>query len=92
MCEQFGASHRLIPPRTPRLNGRVERSHQTDDQEFYHLRRYATRRELELAFRRWLHHYNHDRIHMGLGGRTPLEALRAFPEYAHFKRVKCYPC
>ena len=92
MCEQFGASHRLIPPRTPRLNGRVERSHQTDDQEFYNLRRYATRRELELAFRRWLHHYNHTRLHMGLGGRTPLEALRAFPEYARLKRVKCYPC
>ena len=92
MCEQFGASHRLIPPRTPRLNGRVERSHQTDDQEFYNLRQYATRRELELAFRRWLHHYNHTRIHMGLGGRTPLEALRAFPEFAHLKRVKCYPC
>ncbi len=92
MCEQFGASHRLIPPRTPRLNGRVERSHQTDDQEFYNLRRYGTQRDLEVAFRRWIHHYNHSRIHMALGGRTPLEALRAFEEYAHFKRVKCYPC
>lgn len=91
MCEQFGATHRLIPPRTPRLNGRVERSHQTDDQEFYNLRQYATRRELELAFRRWLHHYNHARIHMALGGRPPLEALRAFEEYAHLTRVKCYP-
>ncbi len=91
MCEQFGASHRLIPPRTPRLNGRVERSHQTDDQEFYNLRQYATRRALELAFRRWLHHYNQTRIHMGPDGQTPLEALRAFPAYAHLKRVKCYP-
>ncbi len=43
MCERFGATHRLIPPRTPRLNGRVERSHQTEEQEFYRLRRYATR-------------------------------------------------
>jgi transposase InsO family protein len=39
MCAQFGAGHRLNPPRTPRLNGKVERSHQTDDQEFYHLQR-----------------------------------------------------
>jgi transposase InsO family protein len=92
MCEQFGASHRLIPPRTPRLNGRVERSHQTDDQEFYNIRPYATRHALELAFRRWLYHYNHHRIHMGLGGDTPLAALRAFEGYAHLKRVKCYPC
>ena len=94
MVASFGAQHRLIPPRTPRLNGRVERSHQTDDQEFYAVRRYATRAELQRAFRRWLWHYNHGRIHTGNGmrGRTPLEALRAFREYAHLKHVKCYPC
>jgi len=94
MVEHFGATHRLIPPRTPRLNGRVERSHQTDDQEFYHLRRYATRAELRRAFARWLWHYNHARVHTGTGmqGRTPLQVLRAFPEYAHLKRVRCYPC
>ena len=92
MCERFGATHRLIPPRTPRLNGRVERSHQTDDTEFYHRSRYATRPALERAFRRWLWHYNHSRVHMALGGQTPFQALRAFPEYAHLKHVKCYPC
>lgn len=92
MCERFGATHRLIPPRTPRLNGRVERSHQTDDQEFYHLRRYATRAELQRAFSRWLWHYNHARVHMALGGQTPLHALRAFAAYAHIKQLKCHPC
>lgn len=94
MCAQFGATHRLIPPRTPRLNGRVERSHQTDDQEFYHVRQYATRAELERAFQRWLWHYNHARVHTGAGmhGRTPLQALRAFPEFAHLKCVRCHPC
>lgn len=94
MCERFGAGHRLIPPRTPRLNGRVERSHQTDDQEFYTLRQYATRVALERAFGRWLWHYNHARIHTGAGmrGRTPLQALRAFEPYAHIKHLKCYPC
>ena len=30
-------SHVYITPRTPRLNGKVERSHRTDDQEFYQL-------------------------------------------------------
>ena len=94
MCAQFGATHRLIPPRTPRLNGRVERSHQTDDQEFYTLRPYATRRALELAYRRWLFHYNHTRVHTGHGmaGRPPFAVLRAFPEYAHLKRLECHPC
>jgi len=94
MCAQFGAQHRLIPPRTPRLNGKVERSHQTDDQEFYHLWPYATRAELPLAFARWLWHYNHTRLHTGAGmqARTPLQALRAFKEYWDVKYLKCYPC
>jgi transposase InsO family protein len=94
MCAQFGARHRLIPPRTPRLNGKVERSHQTDDQEFYALRRYTTRGDLQRAFTRWLWHYNHTRLHTGAGmhGRTPLQALRAFEEYQDIKHLKCYPC
>jgi transposase InsO family protein len=94
MCAHFGARHRLIPPRTPRLNGKVERSHQTDEQEFYRLRRYATRAELQRAFTRWLWHYNHTRLHTGAGmlGRTPLQVLRTFPEHAEIKHLKCYPC
>lgn len=91
MCQQFGAQHRLIPPRTPRLNGKVERSHQTDDQEFYDLRRYATRAELQRAFARWLWHYNHTRLHTGAGmqGRTPLQVLRAFPDHAQIRSLPC---
>ncbi len=94
MVQRLGATHRLIPPRTPRLNGRVERSHQTKDQEFYHLRRYSTRAELQRAFARWLWHYNHTRLHTGGGmrGRTPLQLLRTFEEYKAIKRLKCYPC
>lgn len=94
MVESFGAPPRLIPPRTPRRTGRVERSHQTDDQEFYHRRRYATRAELRYAFARWLWHYNHTRVHPGAGlrGRTPLQALRAFKAYRTITRLKCYPC
>lgn len=84
----FGASHRLIPPRTPRLNGKVERSHGIDDDEFYNLRRYQTRRQLELAFKRWLFHYNHTRPHMGLNGKTPLQTLRAFSQYQSVKEIK----
>ena len=94
MCRSFGAHHRLVPPRTPRLNGKVERSHQTDDQEFYGLRRYATRGELHRAFTRWLWHYNHTRLHTGAGmaSRTPLQALRSFEAYRDTKHLKCYPC
>jgi transposase InsO family protein len=35
--EQQDARHVYIRPKTPRLNGKVERSHRVDEQEFYQL-------------------------------------------------------
>jgi transposase InsO family protein len=35
--ESLDIRHVYIRPRTPRLNGKVERSHRVDDQEFYQL-------------------------------------------------------
>lgn len=92
MCQRFETHHRLIPPRTPRLNGKVERSHQTDEQEFYRLRRYTTSQDLRSAFARWLWHYNHTRLHMGLNGKNPIQSLQAFPLYSHVKELRCHPC
>ncbi len=70
------------------------RSHQTDEHEFYQLRRYATRAELQQAFARWLWHYHPTRLHTGagVGGRTPLQQLRPFPAYAAIRELKCYQC
>jgi transposase InsO family protein len=92
MCHRFGAQHRLIPPRTPRLNGKVERSHQTDEEEFYRLHHYSTQQDLRKAFACWLWQYNHTRFHMALKGKTPIQALQLFPKYAHIKQLRCYPC
>jgi len=36
----LGMDHVYIKPRTPRLNWKVERSHSTDEQEFYQLLSY----------------------------------------------------
>jgi len=36
----LGIGHVYITPGTPRLNGKVERSHRIDDQEFYQLLEY----------------------------------------------------
>lgn len=41
-CLRLGITHQLIKPRTPRHNGKVERSHRNDNQRFYkHLRFYS---------------------------------------------------
>jgi transposase InsO family protein len=35
LCLELGITHQLIKPRTPRHNGKVERSHRNDQQRFY---------------------------------------------------------
>jgi len=44
LCLYFGIKHKLIRPRTPRHNGKVERSHRNDNERFY----------------RYLHYYSFD--------------------------------
>lgn len=42
ICEQLGIEHKCIRPRTPRHNGKVERSHRNDNRRFYqHLQFYS---------------------------------------------------
>ena len=36
--EDLGIRHKLIKPRTPRHNGKVERSHRKDQERFYYER------------------------------------------------------
>lgn len=69
--------HRLIRPRTPRLNGKVERSHRTDEQEFYSKQNFTDEEDLKKKLAGWEKHYNQERGHMALDGQTPAEALSA---------------
>ena len=77
----WGIRQKLIPIATPEQNGKVERSHRTDDEEFYNLRgfRKLAKRRRELA--RYMDYYNNRRPNQALGWLTPLEKLRSFPEY-----------
>ena len=63
---------RPIRPRSPHLNGKVERSQQTDRAEFW-----ATVEldggDLEGELDEWQHFYNWHRAHSSLGGQTPIE-------------------
>ena len=76
-----GIGHKLIPIATPKQNGKVERSHRTDDEEFYNQRgfRKPAKRRRELS--RFLDFYNNQRPNSALGWMTPLEKLGSFPEY-----------
>ena len=73
--------HVYIRPRTPHLNGKVERSHRVDDQEFYQLLdEDGITDDIHLfneKLREWEDYYNYHRPHGALDGQTPYERLMA---------------
>lgn len=71
----LGISHRPIPRRSPESNGKVERSHRTDQEEFYRRVTFRSPQELRRMLQEWEHEYNHRRPHLALGGKTPAERL-----------------
>jgi transposase InsO family protein len=75
--EDQGIQHVYIKPRTPRLNGKVERSHRTDQTEFYQLLTYTDDVDLITKLEAWENFYNYDRPHLSLHGRTPYEVMRS---------------
>ena len=74
-----GVSHVYIRPATPRLNGKVERSHRIDNEEFYRMLDGVVVDDAEVfndKLQEWENFYNYARPHGSLGGQTPYERLR----------------
>ena len=74
-----GIDHVRIKPRTPRLNGKVERSHRIDSEEFYRLLEGQVIDDANLfseKLQEWEDYYNYHRPHGALSGQTPYERLR----------------
>jgi len=74
--EDKGIRHAYIKPSSPQLNGKVERSHRSDQQEFYQLLSYKDDVDLEAKLMDWENFYNFARPHGAFDGKTPYEALR----------------
>ena len=77
--ERLDIRHVYIRPRSPHLNGKVERSHRIDDQEFYQLLdQGGVTDDIHLfndKLREWEDYYNYHRPHGALDGQTPYERL-----------------
>jgi transposase InsO family protein len=71
-----GISHRTIPPRTPKRNGKVERYQQTLKREWGLGQRYLSSEHRAEALPHWLEHYNHTRRHSSIGDRPPISRVR----------------
>jgi len=75
--EAAGIRHRYIRPRRPQQNGKVERSHRIDQEEFWGRHRFTDFEEAAQALTRWERTYNYDRFSLALRGHTPAEKLAA---------------
>jgi len=74
LCQKLNIIHYLIDPGKPAQNGRVERSHRTDQEMFYDRHRFKTVVHLKRAIKQWNNNYN-NLEHCALDGLTPNEAL-----------------
>jgi len=72
-----GIRHVYIKPRSPQLNGKVERSHRSDQEEFYQLLDYTGDVDLNKELEVWEHFYNFNRPYGAHRGklRTKLSGL-----------------
>ncbi len=71
---EWGIKFRPIKPRSPHLNGKVERVQKTDLQEFYAVEDLKDPK-LSENLEHWQFHYNWHRPHSSLNGKTPMEKV-----------------
>jgi len=77
ICKDHNISHYLIDPGKPAQNGKIERSHRTDREEFWNHTSFHSLPELEQKLAIYLKWQNEEREHLGIGGKTPLEMLNS---------------
>jgi len=88
-CRQRGVRLFVLPPRSPQLNGRVERANRTHTEEFYEITPCSLPiSQLNQELLDWERTYNTVRPHQALGYLTPHEYLAQFPSQR--KDLQCH--
>ena len=93
LAKKYRFKHSLIPVATPRYNGQVERSHRTDEEEFYRRVQFKNLSSLQAKSLRYLRYYNQQRPHIAITMLTPLQKLRSVngSQHANVSYKRCYP-
>jgi putative transposase len=87
-CQRRGIKLFVLPPRSPKLNGGVERAHRTHTEEFYEVTESSFElSELREELLEWEQVYNTVRPHQALGYVTPLKFLQQQKEYSRKENV-----
>jgi putative transposase len=89
-CQRRGIKLYVLPPRSPKLNGHVERAQRTHTEEFYEVTD-ATFDipELNQALLKWEQVYNTVRPHQALGYLTPQQFLECHQQNQK-REVRCH--
>lgn len=88
-CQRRGIKLFVLPPRSPKLNGHVERAQRTHTEEFYEVTEANFEiQELNQALLEWEKVYNTIRPHQALGYLTPLEFLEQYQQKR--REVMCH--
>ena len=72
LCKELHIHHKLIRPRTPWHNGKVERSHRNDQERFYNHLKFYSFQDLQLQMKRYLRRSNQIPMSV-LGWKSPIE-------------------
>jgi transposase InsO family protein len=75
VCQSKNIIHYLIDPGKPAQNGKVERSHRSDQESFYDRHYFKNVDDLRRKIKIWNKYYN-DLEHCGLNGKSPNEMLK----------------
>jgi len=77
-CAELAITPKRTRPYRPQTNGKIERFHRTLADGWAYARFYASETERRATLPRWLHFYNHHRLHSAISG-TPISRLNNLP-------------
>lgn len=81
LCDRLHIVHKLIRPRTPWHNGKVERSHRNDQERFYNYLHFYDYEDLKKQMKSYLTRSNHIPMQV-LGWLSPLEMRKEIESYS----------
>ena len=77
LCKELGIKLYVLPPRSPKINGKVERANETYRYEFWNVWDIPTEiEEVKEMLSKFEYHYNYERPHQSLNYLTPVEYYR----------------
>jgi transposase InsO family protein len=76
ICRENGVTHRLTQPRSPTTTGKIERFHRSLRLEFRTDRIFTNLAAVQAELDAWVHDYNTNRPHQGIGMDTPAQRFQ----------------